>query len=62
MFDHVRQQWPGATVQASTLDAYLEGLTQALAAGGLTLPVVTGALTNELHLLQCVVLYCAVLC
>jgi hypothetical protein len=44
MFDHVRQQWPGATVQASTLDAYLEGLTQALAAGGLTLPVVTGVL------------------
>jgi hypothetical protein len=42
MFDHVRQQWPGARVQASTLESYLDGLTQALEAGGLTLPVVTG--------------------
>jgi hypothetical protein len=42
MFDHVRQQWPGASVHASTLESYLDGLTQALEAGGVTLPVVTG--------------------
>lgn len=42
MFEHVRKQWPGATVQASTLEAFLDGLSQSLAAGGLTLPVVTG--------------------
>lgn len=60
MFDHVRQQWPGATVQASTLDAYLEGLTQALAAGGLTLPVVTGVLTHKLRFCLCCIVSCGV--
>lgn len=43
MFKHVRQQWPGAEVQASTLEAYLDGLIAALHEGGLSLPVVTGA-------------------
>jgi hypothetical protein len=42
MFKHVRQQWPGADVQASTLEQYLDGLTAALQEGGLSLPVVTG--------------------
>lgn len=42
MFDHVRSQWPGADVAASTMEAYLQGLTEALEQGGLTLPVVTG--------------------
>lgn len=43
MFHHVRRQWPGARVVGSTLEDYLEGLMGALAQGGLTLPVVTGA-------------------
>jgi hypothetical protein len=42
MFDHVRRQWPGASVQGSTLEAYLDGVLEALAAGGVILPVVTG--------------------
>jgi hypothetical protein len=42
MFAHVRQQWPGAAVAASSIEAYLAALEGALAAGGLTLPVVTG--------------------
>jgi len=43
MFHHVRRQWPGAHVVGSTLEEYLDGLMGALAQGGLTLPVVTGA-------------------
>jgi hypothetical protein len=42
MFEHVRAQWPGATVQGSTLEDYLNEVLEAVAAGGVTLPVVTG--------------------
>lgn len=42
MFDHVRSQWPGATVLGSTLEFYLDGLLEEVHAGGVNLPVVTG--------------------
>ncbi|WIA20109.1 hypothetical protein OEZ85_005961 [Tetradesmus obliquus] len=42
MFAVARQQWPGATVKASSLDAYLEQLSGAVEAGEIKLPVVTG--------------------
>jgi hypothetical protein len=42
MFAIARQQWPGATVKASSLDAYLQHLSNAVDTGKLTLPVVTG--------------------
>ena len=38
----VRQQWPGATVQASTLDAFVDQLAEAVDQGKVQLPVVTG--------------------
>lgn len=43
MFGVARQQWPGTTVKASSLDAYLEQLSGAVEAGEIKLPVVTGA-------------------
>lgn len=42
MFAVARQQWPGATVKASSLDAFLQQLSDAVDAGKLKLPVVTG--------------------
>ncbi|KAF6255451.1 hypothetical protein COO60DRAFT_212733 [Scenedesmus sp. NREL 46B-D3] len=42
MFAIARQQWPGATVKASSLDAYLGNLARAVDSGQLKLPVVTG--------------------
>jgi hypothetical protein len=42
MLQRVREQWPGAGVRASSLEAYLDGVQAAVAAGGVTLPVVTG--------------------
>jgi hypothetical protein len=42
MFAVARQQWPGATVKASSLDAFLGHLSNAVDAGRLKLPVVTG--------------------
>jgi hypothetical protein len=42
MFAVARQQWPGAIVKASSLDAFLGHLTSAVDAGRLKLPEVTG--------------------
>jgi hypothetical protein len=42
MFAVARQQWPGATVKASSLDALLEHLSNAVEIGNVQLPLVTG--------------------
>jgi hypothetical protein len=60
MFAVARQQWPGATVKASSLDAYLQHLSNAVDAGKLKLPDVTGAcvgvgtcVSSATHSVQC---------